>query len=118
MLSPRHSLALYRLCACRELRRLLSHCWCFPESGTLQQVAIDCYCGDSPASRPTSSTGVLIPLVIVPQSMDDTTMHIQLSSNRRLFCTSLQHIDNHLTHLILQMVSSTHAFLFGYLGFR
>ncbi|GBM21277.1 hypothetical protein AVEN_149864-1 [Araneus ventricosus] len=28
---------------------------------TLQQVAIVCRCGDSPASRSTSSTGVLIP---------------------------------------------------------
>ncbi|GBL95963.1 hypothetical protein AVEN_227179-1 [Araneus ventricosus] len=50
--------------------------------------------------------------------MDDTTMHIQLSVNSRLSCTSLQHTDSPPTHLIVQMVSSTHAFRFGYLGFR
>ncbi|GBM56242.1 hypothetical protein AVEN_101526-1 [Araneus ventricosus] len=61
-----------------------------------------------------SSTGVLIPLVMVPQPM----MHIQLSGNSRLFCTNLQHTDSPPTHLIVQMVSSTHAFRFGYLGFR
>ncbi|GBL94927.1 hypothetical protein AVEN_187446-1 [Araneus ventricosus] len=85
---------------------------------TLQQVAIVCRCGDSPASRPMSSTGVLIPLVMVPQPMDDTTMHIQLSGNSRLSCTSLQHTESPPTHLIVQMVSSTHAFRFGYFGFR
>ncbi|GBM18897.1 hypothetical protein AVEN_137270-1 [Araneus ventricosus] len=81
-------------------------------------IAIVCRCGDSPASRPTSCTGVLIPLLMVPQPMDDTTMHIQLSGNSRLSCTSLQHTDSPPTHLIVQMVSSTHAFRFGYLGFR
>ncbi|GBN40137.1 hypothetical protein AVEN_161150-1 [Araneus ventricosus] len=47
--------------------------------------------------------------------MDDTTMHIQLSGNSRLSCTRLQHTDR---PLIEQKVSSTHAFRFGYLGFR
>ncbi|GBM17989.1 hypothetical protein AVEN_238388-1 [Araneus ventricosus] len=55
---------------------------------------------------------------MVPQPMDDTTMHIQLSGNSILSCTSLQDNDSPLTHLIVQMVSSTHAFSFGYLGFR
>ncbi|GBM47254.1 hypothetical protein AVEN_136847-1 [Araneus ventricosus] len=55
---------------------------------------------------------------MVPQTMDDSTMHIQLSGNSRLSCTSLQHTDSPPTHLIVQMVSSTHAFRFGYLGFR
>ncbi|GBO07991.1 hypothetical protein AVEN_14120-1 [Araneus ventricosus] len=50
--------------------------------------------------------------------MDDTAMHIQLSGNSRLSCTSLQHTDSPPTHLIVQMVSSTDAFRFGYLGFR
>ncbi|GBN02130.1 hypothetical protein AVEN_124763-1 [Araneus ventricosus] len=50
--------------------------------------------------------------------MDDTTMHIQLSGNSRLSCTSLQHTDSPPTHLIVQMVSSTHAFRFDNLGFR
>ncbi|GBL80948.1 hypothetical protein AVEN_83044-1 [Araneus ventricosus] len=45
-------------------------------------------------------------------------MHIQLSANNRLSCTSLQHTDSPPTHLIVQMVSSTHAFRFGYVGFR
>ncbi|GBM07601.1 hypothetical protein AVEN_230035-1 [Araneus ventricosus] len=88
-----------------------------PASGTLQQVAIVGRCGDSPASRPTSFTGVSIPLVMVPQPMDDTTMHIQLSSNSRLSCTSLQHTDSPPTHLIVQMVSSTQALSSCYLGF-
>ncbi|GBM57321.1 hypothetical protein AVEN_157504-1 [Araneus ventricosus] len=70
------------------------------------------------ASRSTSSTGVLIPLVMVPQPMGDTTMHIQLSGNSRLSCTSLQHTNSPLTHLIVQMVSSTHVFRFGYIGCR
>ncbi|GBO16459.1 hypothetical protein AVEN_136244-1 [Araneus ventricosus] len=56
--------------------------------------------------------------VMVPQSMDDTTMHIQLSGNSRLSSTSLQRTDSPPTHLIVQMVSSTPAFRFGYLGFR
>ncbi|GBN00186.1 hypothetical protein AVEN_3442-1 [Araneus ventricosus] len=47
----------------------------------------------SPVSRSTSSTFVLILLIMVPQPMDDTTMHIQLSGKRRLSCTSLQHTD-------------------------
>ncbi|GBM55117.1 hypothetical protein AVEN_208630-1 [Araneus ventricosus] len=64
------------------------------------------------------STAVLIALVMVPQPTDDTTVHIQLSGNSRLSCTSLQHTDSPPTHLIMQMVSSTHALLFGYLGFR
>ncbi|GBM73887.1 hypothetical protein AVEN_40149-1 [Araneus ventricosus] len=55
---------------------------------------------------------------MVPQPMDDTTMHIQLCGNSRLSCTSLQHTDSPPTHLIVQMVSSTHALRFGYLGFR
>ncbi|GBM36984.1 hypothetical protein AVEN_153929-1 [Araneus ventricosus] len=55
---------------------------------------------------------------MVLQPMDDTKMHIQLSGNSRLSCTSLQHTDSPPTHLIVQMVSSTHAFHFGYLGFR
>ncbi|GBM53237.1 hypothetical protein AVEN_14251-1 [Araneus ventricosus] len=55
---------------------------------------------------------------MVPQPMDDTTMLIQLSGNSRLCCTSLQHTDSSPTQLIVQMVSSTHAFRFGYLGFR
>ncbi|GBN95273.1 hypothetical protein AVEN_24287-1 [Araneus ventricosus] len=50
--------------------------------------------------------------------MDDTTIHIQLSGNSRLSCTSLQHNNSPPKHLIVQMVSSTHAFRFGYLGFR
>ncbi|GBL99190.1 hypothetical protein AVEN_140660-1 [Araneus ventricosus] len=50
--------------------------------------------------------------------MDDTTMRIRLSGNSRLSCTSLQHTDSPPTHLIVQMVSSTHAFCFDYLGFR
>ncbi|GBM71712.1 hypothetical protein AVEN_83475-1, partial [Araneus ventricosus] len=87
------------------------------QSGTLQQIAIVCRCGDSPATKPTSSTGVLIP-VTVPQPMDDTVMHIQLSDNSRLSCSGLQHTDCPQSHLIVQMVSSTRAFRFGYLGFR
>ncbi|GBM10498.1 hypothetical protein AVEN_109301-1 [Araneus ventricosus] len=55
---------------------------------------------------------------MVPQTMDDSTMHIQLSGNSRLSCTTLQHTDNPPTHHFAQMVSSTHAFRFGYLGFR
>ncbi|GBN09801.1 hypothetical protein AVEN_61084-1 [Araneus ventricosus] len=55
---------------------------------------------------------------MVPQPMDDTTMHIQLSGNSRLSCTSLKHTDSPPTHLIVQIVPSTHAFRFGYLGFR
>ncbi|GBL82791.1 hypothetical protein AVEN_106326-1 [Araneus ventricosus] len=58
------------------------------------------------------------PLVMVPQPMDDTTIHIQLSGNSRLSCTSLQHTDSPPTHLIVPIVSSTHAFRFGYLRFR
>ncbi|GBM45583.1 hypothetical protein AVEN_151963-1 [Araneus ventricosus] len=87
-------------------------------SSGVWHIAIVCRCGDSPASRPTSSAGVLIPLVMVPQPMDDTTMHIKLSGNSRLSCTSLQHTDSPPTHLIVQMVSSIHDFRFGYLGFR
>ncbi|GBM63291.1 hypothetical protein AVEN_224145-1 [Araneus ventricosus] len=55
---------------------------------------------------------------MVQQPMDDTTMHIQLSGNSRLSCTSLQHTDSPPSHFIVQLVSSTHAFRFGYLGFR
>ncbi|GBN93058.1 hypothetical protein AVEN_21635-1 [Araneus ventricosus] len=55
---------------------------------------------------------------MVPQPMDVTTLYIQLSGNSRLSCTSLQHTDSPPTHVIVQMVSSTHAFDFGYLGFR
>ncbi|GBM00758.1 hypothetical protein AVEN_150920-1 [Araneus ventricosus] len=55
---------------------------------------------------------------MVPQPMDDTTMHIQLSDNCRLSCTSLQQTNSPPTHVIVQMVSSTHAFSFGYLGFH
>ncbi|GBM49717.1 hypothetical protein AVEN_206216-1 [Araneus ventricosus] len=84
----------------------------------LQQVAIVCRCGDSPVSRPTPSTGVFIPLVMVSHPMDDTTMHIQLSGNSILPCTSLKHTESPPTHLIVQMFSSTHAFCFGYLGFH
>ncbi|GBN75017.1 hypothetical protein AVEN_14842-1 [Araneus ventricosus] len=40
------------------------------------------------------------------------------SDNSRLSCTSLQHTDSPPTHIIVQRVSSTHAFRFGYLGFR
>ncbi|GBM68737.1 hypothetical protein AVEN_272226-1 [Araneus ventricosus] len=40
-----------------------------------------CRCGGSPASRPTSSTGVLIHLLMVPQPMDNTTMHIQATAD-------------------------------------
>ncbi|GBM39856.1 hypothetical protein AVEN_45811-1 [Araneus ventricosus] len=56
---------------------------------------------------------------MVPQPMDDTTMHIHLSGvyGRRLSCTSLQHTDSPPTHLIVQMVSSTHSFCSGHLGF-
>ncbi|GBN51326.1 hypothetical protein AVEN_126119-1 [Araneus ventricosus] len=119
MQDARYSLEGYEpSCSSGELRRYLSRCYCPPASGKLQQVAIVCHCGDSPASRPTSSTGVLIPLIMVPQPMDDTTMHIQLSGNSRLSCTNLQHTDSSPTHLILQMLSYTHAFRFGYLGFR
>ncbi|GBM94277.1 hypothetical protein AVEN_61231-1 [Araneus ventricosus] len=50
--------------------------------------------------------------------MDDTVMHIQLSGNSRLSCTSLQHTDSPSTYLIVKMVSSTHAFRFGYFKFR
>ncbi|GBL76726.1 hypothetical protein AVEN_53408-1 [Araneus ventricosus] len=71
---------------------------------------IVCRCGDSPAYRPTFSTGVLIPLVMVPQPVDDTTMHIQLSVNSIFSGTSLQHTDSPPKHLIMQMVSSTHGF--------
>ncbi|GBO08002.1 hypothetical protein AVEN_21440-1 [Araneus ventricosus] len=113
MQSARHSLAGHGpSCSSREPRRQLV------SSGTFQQVAIVCRSGDSPASRPKSSTGGLLPLVMVPQPMDDTTMYIQFSGNSRLSCISLQHTDSPPTHLILQMVSSTHAFRFGYLGFR
>ncbi|GBL85171.1 hypothetical protein AVEN_155689-1 [Araneus ventricosus] len=44
-------------------------------------------------------------------------MHIQLSGNSRLSCNSLQHTDSPPIHLIVQMVSSTYAFSFGYLRF-
>ncbi|GBN93973.1 hypothetical protein AVEN_212311-1 [Araneus ventricosus] len=47
-----------------------------------------------------------------------TTMHTQLSGNSRSSFTSLQHTDSPPTHLGVQMVSSTHAFRLGYLGFR
>ncbi|GBN78458.1 hypothetical protein AVEN_56298-1 [Araneus ventricosus] len=50
--------------------------------------------------------------------MDDTTLRTILSGNSRLSCTSLQHTDRDETHLIVQMVSSTRSFRFGYLGFR
>ncbi|GBN40404.1 hypothetical protein AVEN_51952-1 [Araneus ventricosus] len=53
---------------------------------------------------------------MVPQPMDDITLHIQLSGNSRLSCISLQHTDNPPTHLIMQMVSSTPALRLGYLG--
>ncbi|GBM05966.1 hypothetical protein AVEN_80560-1 [Araneus ventricosus] len=79
-----------------------------------EQVRIVCRSDDSPVPIPMSSTGVLISLVMVPQPMNDTTMHIQVSGNNRLSCTILQPP----THLIVQMISSTHAFCFGYLGFR
>ncbi|GBM56722.1 hypothetical protein AVEN_224766-1 [Araneus ventricosus] len=55
---------------------------------------------------------------MIPLPMDDTTMYIQSSGNSRLSCTSLQHTDSPPKHLIVQMVSSTHAFRFGHLGFR
>ncbi|GBM51356.1 hypothetical protein AVEN_110809-1 [Araneus ventricosus] len=45
-------------------------------------------------------------------------MHIQLSGNSRLSCTSWKHTDSPPTNLIVQMDSSTLAFRFGYLGFR
>ncbi|GBM61308.1 hypothetical protein AVEN_9581-1 [Araneus ventricosus] len=48
--------------------------------------------------------------------MDDSTMHIQLSLAAAAYC--LAPACNPPTHLIVQMVSSTHAFRFGYLGFR
>ncbi|GBN49111.1 hypothetical protein AVEN_54368-1 [Araneus ventricosus] len=77
MQSARHSLAGYGPSyISREMRRQMYP----PASGTLQHVAIVCRCGYSPALRPTSSTGVLMPLVMTPQPMDDTTMHIQLSA--------------------------------------
>ncbi|GBO01657.1 hypothetical protein AVEN_30555-1 [Araneus ventricosus] len=118
MQSSLYSLAAYGpSCSSRELRRQLSRCQCPPASATLQQVAIVCRCGDSPASRRTSSTGDLIILIMVLQLVDDTAMHIQLSGNSRSSCTSLQHTESAPTHLIVQMVSSTHAFHFGYLGF-
>ncbi|GBM22426.1 hypothetical protein AVEN_221496-1 [Araneus ventricosus] len=114
MQSARHSLAGHGpSCSSRGLRRQLVS----SGVGQLQQVAIVCRCGDSPASRPTSSTVVLIPLVMVPQPMDDTMMYIQSSGNSRLSCTSLQHTDSPPMHLIVQMVCSTHTFRFGYLGF-
>ncbi|GBM36237.1 hypothetical protein AVEN_71945-1 [Araneus ventricosus] len=70
MQSARDSLSGYGpSCSSRELRRQLPRCYCPPASGTFQQVVIVCRCGDSPASRPTSSTGVLIPLVMIPQPM-------------------------------------------------
>ncbi|GBN97883.1 hypothetical protein AVEN_199783-1 [Araneus ventricosus] len=50
--------------------------------------------------------------------MADTTLYIQLSGNSRMSCTSLKHTDSPPTHVIVQLVSSTHAFRFGYLGFR
>ncbi|GBN89284.1 hypothetical protein AVEN_260432-1 [Araneus ventricosus] len=102
----------------RELRATCRAVIVLRHPGTLQQVAIVCRCGNSPASRPTSSTSVLIPLAMVPQPMDDTMMHIQLSGNSRLSCTSLKHTDSPPTHLIVQIVPSTHAFRFGYLRFR
>ncbi|GBL92298.1 hypothetical protein AVEN_35845-1 [Araneus ventricosus] len=117
MQSARHSLG-YGPCSSRELQRQLPRCYCPPTSGTWQQVAIVCRCGDSPASRPTSFTGVSIPLVIVSQPMDNTTMHIQLSGNNRLSCTGSKHTDSPPVHLIVQMVSSTHAFCFGSLRFH
>ncbi|GBM61189.1 hypothetical protein AVEN_241575-1 [Araneus ventricosus] len=46
----------------------------------------------------------LIPLVMVPQPMDDTTMHTQLSGNSTLSFTSLQHTDSPPTHLIVQFL--------------
>ncbi|GBO00181.1 hypothetical protein AVEN_172953-1 [Araneus ventricosus] len=93
MQSARHSLAGYGLsCSSRELRCQLS--------------------------RYTRPQLALIPLVTVPQPMDDTTMHIQLSGDSRLSCTNLQHTDSPPTHLIVQTVSSIPAFRFGYLGFR
>ncbi|GBL80548.1 hypothetical protein AVEN_82603-1 [Araneus ventricosus] len=55
---------------------------------------------------------------MVPQPMDDTTLYFQLSGNSRLSCTSLKHSNSPPTHLIVQMVLSTHAFRFGYLRFR
>ncbi|GBO05987.1 hypothetical protein AVEN_158295-1 [Araneus ventricosus] len=55
---------------------------------------------------------------MVPQPMDDTTMHMKMSGNSRLSCTSSQHTDSPPTHLIVQMVSSTHASRFGDFGFR
>ncbi|GBM62806.1 hypothetical protein AVEN_19796-1 [Araneus ventricosus] len=55
---------------------------------------------------------------MVPHPMDDTTMHIHFSGNSRLSCTSLQHTNSPPTYPIVQMVSSTHAFRFGYLRFR
>ncbi|GBN12595.1 hypothetical protein AVEN_265513-1 [Araneus ventricosus] len=50
--------------------------------------------------------------------MDDTTKYIQLSGNSGMSCTSLKHTDSPPTHLIVQIVSSTHAFRFRYLGFH
>ncbi|GBO20969.1 hypothetical protein AVEN_157875-1 [Araneus ventricosus] len=89
-----HSLAGYGLSwSSRELRRQLPHCYCPPASGTMQQVPIICHCGHSPASRSTFSTDVLIPSIMVPQPIDDTTMLIQLSCNSRLSSTYQQPSD-------------------------
>ncbi|GBL56698.1 hypothetical protein AVEN_248438-1 [Araneus ventricosus] len=53
MQSARHSLAGYGpSCSSRELRLQLSRCLCSPASGTLQQVATVCRCGDPTAFRP------------------------------------------------------------------
>ncbi|GBO40755.1 hypothetical protein AVEN_93318-1 [Araneus ventricosus] len=51
MQSARHSLAGYGPSCCgRELRCPLIRYYCPPASGTLQQVAIVCRCGDSSSS--------------------------------------------------------------------
>ncbi|GBM37923.1 hypothetical protein AVEN_72838-1 [Araneus ventricosus] len=101
MQSARHSLAGHGpSCSSRELRRqLVLDLLVSSGVGQLQQVAIVCRCGDSPACRPTSSTVVLIPLVMAPQPMDDTTMYIQSSGSSRLSCTSLQHTDRTPPHV-------------------
>ncbi|GBM53685.1 hypothetical protein AVEN_233659-1 [Araneus ventricosus] len=103
----RHSLAGYGP-SCQQQRAATPAVALLVSSGTLQQVAIVCRCGDSPASTPLSSTGVLIPLLMVPQPMDDTTKHIQLSGNSRLSCnipTALQRISS-CKWLLLLMLSA------------
>ncbi|GBL88217.1 hypothetical protein AVEN_117800-1 [Araneus ventricosus] len=115
--SPRYSLARYGPFL-QQQRPATPAVALLMSSGVWHQVGNVCRCDDFPASRLTSSTGVLFPLVMVPQPMDDTTMRIQLSGNSRLCSTSLQHTNSPPTHLVVEIVSSTHAFRFSYLGFR